>query len=362
VIYIPFSTLLSERRFKQYRRQFRIIYMPRGNVSEPMPVKHWSFAGLLLTYRCNARCESCYLCCSPDRTEAMSAESAIAIWEGLICVSPHGCRVHLSGGEPFLDWPRLIEICRAARRAGLSPLEKVETNAFWADSPRTVRERVRQLDEAGMGKLSISADPYHQQYVALSRARLAADVAREELGPSRVQVRWEDWLRGGADTGALPADERKGLFLRYAVQGRDRLGGRAAEELAPLLELKSLAELPDKPCREALLRSRHVHVDPEGRLMPGTCAGIVLGRCGEKSIAEIWRELDESHASRPVVGRLALGGPKALLGEALSAGMKPRDAYASRCHLCWDVRRYLASRGMYPEEIGPAWMYGEEAG
>jgi hypothetical protein len=356
-----------------------------------MPVKHWSSAGLLLTYRCNAQCECCYLCCSPRRTEEMTVESALTIWEELQVASPHGCRVHLTGGEPFLNWPRLIEICRAAHKAGLGPLEKIETNAFWADSADAVRDRLRQLDEAGMQKLSISADPYHQQFVPIERVRLAAATAREVLGPARVQVRWEDWLAEGFDTsgmgagerkktrdcphfrppkmGAVPSfsdaagipeDERRALFLQYASQGRDRLSGRAADSLAPLLELKPPGSFADKSCREAILRSRHVHVDPAGRVFPGTCAGLELGSCGTRTAGEIWRDLEGDFASRPVVGRLARGGPLALLEEARRAGMAPRAGYAGKCHLCWDVRRFFVGRGMHAGEIGPGWMYGQE--
>ncbi|HUS46568.1 MAG TPA: radical SAM protein, partial [Phycisphaerae bacterium] len=207
--------------------------MPRANRSEPMPVRYWSSAGLLITYRCNARCASCYLCCGPERDEQMTVESAVAIWQGLIQASPHGCKVHVSGGEPFTDWPLLIEICRAARRAGLGPLVKVETNAFWAADDQIVRQYVTALDDAGMAKLCISVDPYHQQYVPLERARLAAAVAEELLGAGRVQVRWRDWLDGGFGTGSLSPADRRGVFAEYAARGRDRFNGRAAESLAP---------------------------------------------------------------------------------------------------------------------------------
>ena len=97
-----------------------------------MPVKYWSFAGIMLTYWCSARCRCCYLCCSPDRHERMTAEQAVEVWRQLRAASPHGCRVHLTGGEPFGDWELLIDVCRRAAREGLQPLEKVETNAFWA--------------------------------------------------------------------------------------------------------------------------------------------------------------------------------------------------------------------------------------
>ena len=334
--------------------------MPSPDRSVPMPVKNWSFAGLLITYRCNARCQSCYLSCGPQRQEEMTVASAVGIWEGLVRAGPRGCRIHLSGGEPFGNWPLLLGIARAAKQAGLAPLEKVETNAFWADSRDGVADRLRALSEAGMQRLSISADPYHQQFVPLERARLAAAVAEEVLGPDRVQVRWRDWLEDGFDTGSLSPADREQVFLRFAAGRRDRMNGRAAMRLAGRLVLKPLLPLSDSPCREPLLRSRHVHVDPAGRIMPGTCAGILLGRCGGQSVADEWRRLAADHASRAIVGPLARGGPAALLEAARAAGFQPRDGYAGKCHLCWDIRRFLAGKGLHGEEIGPAWMYQDE--
>ncbi len=325
-----------------------------------MPVKYWSFAGLMITYWCNASCASCYLACSPKRPEPdMSVEKALEIWEGLIAASPHGCRIHLTGGEPFGDWPGLIEICRLAKTAGLAPLQKVETNAFWATDARIVRDRVQALDAAGMGKLCISADPYHQQFVPIARCRLAAEIAEQVLGADRVQVRWRDWLADGFDTDSLSPEAREKVFAEYAAAGRERMNGRAAETLAERLVRKSWREYADTNCREAVLRSRHVHVDPAGRLMPGTCAGIVLGQTDTgRDIPDLWTRLYENHASRPVAGVLASGGPTALAMRAIESGFVPQAGYARKCHLCWDVRRWLVGQGMYESELGPRWMYG----
>jgi hypothetical protein len=324
-----------------------------------MPVKYWSFAGLMLTYWCNASCASCYLCCSPARQEEMPVETALRFWRSLIEAGPHGCRIHISGGEPFGDWPRLIEICRRAKAEGLGRLQKVETNAFWATDADVVRDRLGALDAAGMERLVISTDPYHQQFVPIRRCRLAAQVAEEVLGRHRVQVRWQDWLTEGTDTDSLSDSRRADVFARYALGGRDRLSGRAADRLAPLLSCKPAAEFADKPCREALLRSRHVHVGPAGRLMPGTCAGIVLGTVGPESLSEVWHRLDADHAERPIVGRLAAGGPFELLAQAVRDGFEPREGYADKCHLCWDVRRWMARHRLGGAELGPAWMYDE---
>jgi len=324
----------------------------------------------------------------------MNVDAALDLWRGLIQASPHGCRVHLSGGEPFGDWDKLIELCRRAKSEGLGPLEKVETNAFWATDEATVREKVAALDDAGMQKLGISCDPYHQEFVPIERCRLAARVAGEMLGEDRVQVRWRDWLEGGLDVLGMSESQRAALLAEYAASRRERLNGRAADVLARHLPCQPMEAFADNSCHESLLRSRHVHVDGAGRVMPGTCAGILLGTLSPSAgIGEIWRRLVEdisdndseiencesrtaneqpesqrifpirdsrlaTRDSRPVVGTLAKSGPYGLAQAARAAGFQPRaQGYAGKCHLCWDVRRFLALRGDHADELGPTWLY-----
>jgi len=341
--------------------------MGKPDRSKPMPVKYWSFAGLLLTYWCNARCASCYVCSSPRAGGDMTVDRGLALWRGLQDASAHGCRIHIGGGEPFGRWDTLIELARAARREGLGPLAAVETNGFWATDERIVRERVAALAGAGMARLVVSADPYHQQYVPIERVRLAARVARQVLGPQRVRVRWRDWAADGRDTAQLPPERRRELFAEYLRRGRDRMSGRAAATLAGLMQLTPAAGFADNHCRESLLRSRHVHVDGDGRLCAGTCAGIVLGRAtGPESIGEIWQALRAAFADGTgraegrfeVVALLARGGPTALLAEARGRGYCVRpEGYATKCHLCWDVRRWLVENGYFSGQLGPEVVY-----
>ena len=347
--------------------------------SKPMPVKHWSFAGLLLTYWCNARCASCYVCSGPQAGGDADVESALALWEGLAAASPHGCRIHIGGGEPFGRWETLIELARRARAAGLGPLQAVETNAFWATDAATVRDRLAALDAAGMGRLTISADPYHQQFVPIERVRLAARVGEEVLGPGRVRLRWRDWAESGFDTDRLTATRRRELFAEFARRRRDRIAGRAADQLAAGLELMPARAFADISCRQPLLRSRHVHIDGDGIICPGTCAGIILGRgVSAASVGEIWRALSTAFADtndsrtapgagqdRParagcfeLVSLLAQSGPAALMNLAGEMGYRPRgEGYAARCHLCWDVRRWLFENGSFRDQLGPAVVY-----
>ena len=280
--------------------------------------------------------------------------------------APQGCRIHLTGGEPFGDWPRLIEICRRSKKEAIqdrAPLDKVETSAFWATDGTIIRERLRALDACGMRRLVISADPYHQEFVPIERCRLVARVAEEVLGAARVQVRWRDWLAEGVDVGGLPEEERVALFARYASRRRERFNGRAAEVLAERLRglggsfgFRPAESFADVSCADALVRSRHVHVDPCGRVMPGTCAGIVIGQAGREPPRQIWRQFQADHDCRPVVGTLCRQGPAGLMS---LAGLRPSEAgYAGKCHLCWEARKALVRQHRCQDELAPAWLYG----
>lgn len=321
-----------------------------------MQVKHWSSAGLVVTWWCNASCAHCYMGCGPDCGDEITVDRALELWEQLIAASPHGCRVHLTGGEPFGDWPRLIEICRQAKVQRLGPPHAIETNAFWATDADICLDRLRQLDEAGMEMLCISADPYHQQFVPIERCRLLAAAARSLLGGHRVRVRWDDWLATGRD---MPAGS---AAARYLVPRHDRVNGRAAALLADDLPLKPAAEFADMPCEGPLLRGKAVHVDTQGRVMPGTCAGIILGLAAGRSIAQVWRDLCDDWKSRPVLSRLAGQGPVALMNLAKDIGYVPLAGYACKCHLCWHVRQWLVQSGWQDQagELGPQPVYRPE--
>lgn len=322
----------------------------------PMPVKYWSRAGLCLTDWCNACCESCYMACGPQRSGRMTPADAVTLWGQLVSASPHGCRVHLTGGEPFGDWPALEETLRLAGREGLAA-EAVETNGFWADGDRIVRQRLAALDELGVERLAISADPFHQQFVTIDRPRRLAELAAEAWGQQRVRIRWADWLEQGQTL--LDADEptRQASFAEWIAQGRDRLNGRAAAGLACLLPGQPWESFTGQSCHHPLLRSKHVHVWPDGAIMPGVCAGIVLGNALDTPAGELWQQLADDWAQRPIVGSLAGGGPVELARRQGLADALAGWRFASKCHLCWVVRTMLVILGRGGSELAPAWLY-----
>ncbi len=337
--------------------------MVRPDRSQPMPVRYWTRAGLMLTDWCNASCACCYANCSPAGREWMAVERALDIWAGLTEASPHGCRIHLTGGEPFGRFDHLLAVCREAQRLGLGPLEAVETNGFWATDEAVVRERLGALDRAGLGRLAISTDPYHQQFVPIARVRLLRRVAEDTLGPERVRVRWRDWLAQGVDTSEMPPPQRHELFAQYVARGRDRLTGRLADGPVDRVSLMPADEFDDNPCNERLLRGRSVHVSPGGHVWPATCVGIVVGDACRHPIRRIWSELDANWPEMPVVGPLSRRGPVALMARAQQCGFVPRgEGYASKCQLCFELRRCLMGVPGAAEQLGPEGVYALPAG
>jgi hypothetical protein len=314
-------------------------------------------AGLLVTDWCPARCRHCYVGSGPDRSRWMAAQDAAGHLAALQRLGVPAAGIHIGGGEPFGDFDRLITIVQAARTIGLDGIGYVETNGFWATSETVVSERLAALKAAGMIQLSISADPYHQEFVPPERVRLLWDVARQVLGPGGVRARRWKWLKSPADVAAMSEPERLDLFSYFLREYPERMSGRAAMQLAPMVERQPVKAFRSESCRAALLGSQHVHVDPEGWVYPGTCAGIVIGRATadrplDRLLCE-WRPEDSSR-----VAALVDGGPCALFEEALSLGFHPDPAgYADKCHLCWSIRGHLVRSGVANNSLQPAALY-----
>jgi hypothetical protein len=335
---------------------------PRDAPVPPLAV--WEFAGLLLTYGCNARCAFCYVCAGPERDASMSVDSALALWRSLDELAAgqgKTMRIHLSGGEPFRDWMRLVSIVRAARDAGLTPLEKVETNAFWATEDGLTRARLELLDALGMGKLVVSTDVFHQEYVPLECVQRCVQIGRQVLGRDRVSVRRWGFLQHPVDTGQLSPAQKEDAFRQALLRYKDRLTGRAAMRLARLLPGQPAEAFRGQSCVQEMLQGRHVHIDPYGHIFPGTCAGIILGQAGSGShVADIWRALAVNWSQHPVVEAVVAGGSYELLQRAIPLGYQELPGgYASKCHLCTHVRHFLCTHGLWPEFVGPPACYAD---
>ena len=360
------------------------------NLSRDEPkFKLWRSAGLMLSYQCNAACEFCYYHCSPRKGGLMPVETCMAAWRSLKILAGDEAKIHLTGGEPFLHWDHLVEVLREGRARNLGPVDLVETNGFWATDDGLVADRLETLVGLGVQRLKVSIDPFHQEYVDIEPARRLAVAAKRILGPDRVLVRWEKYLRGegvpplSSPCAATANGGNAAEGLSYArVQGQDglatdkggtpspwdrtyveayrdypfRFNGRAAGHLAGLLASKPVEAFRRMNCIAGFLGAKGVHIDPYGNVFSSTCSGIVLGNIRQTPLEEIWKGFHPGQVE--LIGTLCESGPLGLLEKAKAFAYVALPAYADKCHLCTHIRQFLFEKHVESLVIGPADCYG----
>jgi hypothetical protein len=315
--------------------------------------KLWRSAGLLLTYKCNAACEFCYYSCSPDKGGLMPVETCIKAWRSLKVLAGDDAKIHLTGGEPFLCWDRLIEILKAGREQNLGPVDMVETNGFWATNDQLVEDWLDILLVLGVQRLKISVDPFHQEYVPIEPVRRLACIAIEMFGPDRVLVRWEKYLT--QNQRSKIKDRKSDQYVQAYHDYPFRLAGRAAGHMAELLASKPAGAFADENCLSGFLGAKGVHVDPYGNVFSGTCSGIVLGNINGKPLEDIWKQFHPGQDA--FIQILCEKGLYGLLEQAKSLGYRELPAYAGKCHLCTHLRQFFFEKGLMQPTVGPAECY-----
>jgi len=89
-----------------------------------------------------------------------------------------GSRVHVSGGEAFINYREMIEIFSHARYCGFHDIGAT-TNAFWAISRNDAERKCTELASAGVTYLEVSTDYWHLPYIDPKRVRNLTWAARQ---------------------------------------------------------------------------------------------------------------------------------------------------------------------------------------
>ena len=286
----------------------------------------------------------------------MPVDMALDAWTSLVRLAGDQAKIHITGGEPYLYFDHLAALLQAARRCNLPPLDCLETNGSWADSESEIRQKIRFLQEAGLRQLSIGFDPFHAEFVPVENIRTLRALAGEILGPRQVRVRWEKYLDNPLPFEAFTGQAQKDLCRQMLKEDRCRFTGRAAEQIAPLIADKPLDRLASLSCQTAILGARGVHIDPCGHVFSGQCSGIILANLQKTPLDTLWKDFDPQNP--PFWRILFNSGPFGLLEEARKAGYQSRPFYASKCHLCSEIRRFFFDKGIFLSIIGPSACYG----
>ena len=294
--------------------------------------------GLLLTKRCNIDCAHCWLGSTPDDAD-MTLDEAKGYIDQASGI-PKLEWISFTGGEPFLLPGLLDELVGYASEKGLRT--ECVTNASWAETPEKAEENLGALKGSGLDVLNVSADDFHQRFVPLENVRNGIEAARR-LGLRTV----------------IMSTARKGSALRLSEIIR-KLG---LEEIKILKDTKPTekdsaialesafipvgrgAELPreewlfgmrtlENPCRLVL---RDIGIDPDGELLACCSAASIQTRGRLGNIVEAGlKELLADAWDQPLFRSLAEQGPSSL---ADSLGIRWRDGFVSRCHLCHEVMK-----------------------
>ena len=323
--------------------------MPEDRYSCSSVIPPLISGGVMLSYRCSNSCRHCLYRCSPKRPdEWMTLEMAERVFSALTNERMLDS-IHLAGGEATLRFDLLVDTVRLAVDMGV-PLSYVETNASWCADREETREKLTKLREAGLPAILVSASMFHNEFVPFAYTRNCVEVGKEVFGYGGVIV----WLPNMYRIMLQMPGENEIHSLRefcefLGISQRDPSipdlygvipGGRAPEGLRGCYKARPAEAFGSERCDAEIFSTTHFHIDLYGQLFTGFCAGLVAGTVDNlhpKITAE----------SFPILNRLVEKGPFDLMEMASKDyGFTPRkDGYASKCDLCYDVRKHLHKKG-----------------
>jgi len=323
-------------------------FIAREGVRAAVSRDRFSVAGIIFTYQCSIACRHCLFACRPKRPRVVMDTDDCVRYIEFYYTQPRV--IHMAGGDCFLYYRNMLEVCREAQRQG-TPVHFVESNSAFCTNDDLVRRRFTELRDAGVMGMFLSADVFHQEFVPAERVLRARRIATEVWGEANVL--------GSALSTQDPTEfegiarDESALREHVRSRGAGRATGNSFKYLAQYLDRQPVDAFGQARCRESfdLDRMWEYHLDPYGNVQ--TNCGIVLGNAQRESLGEIF---DQSRVwANPIVKTVSEDGPVALLHEAVERGLEARDGYVQKCELCFHARRFL--RPHYPDILCPDEVY-----
>lgn len=308
--------------------------LPRGDApsKEGCFHAHRQMVGMMLSWRCQARCRHCAYDCDPRQGRVMTIDEMIGLVDAARAV-PWVDSFSLVGGEPFLHHTLLKQVCRHIKETCGYPFT-ISTNGSWAVTRTKAIEVLSELRDLGLRVLLVSVDDFHLEYVDPRRIEICASAALEvglecylQAIVTRSSRRVSDFKR----MLSLPHDHPG---LKWTESPCIPTGRAEDPALAPELEL----EWRNRPGTCSVLKVWMV--DPQGNVSP--CCGVPLsrflqlGNAFEESLTHIVHRANVD----PLLNALAAYGGPYLLIELLAArGNRTyqESTFTSNCHACQAV-------------------------
>ncbi|HBT75751.1 MAG TPA: hypothetical protein DEB39_02235 [Planctomycetaceae bacterium] len=313
--------------------------------------------GVMLTYKCDNACRHCLYCCSPKSSDEVMSEAMIDRTMSALSTERSLDGIHFGGGECSLFFDRLLYAIRSAIQHGVR-IDYLETNGGWCINEKTAMDGFKQLRDAGLPGVLISASLFHLEFIPLNVTKTAIRAANKVFGGAFV---WTGEVLRLMEQ--LPDHDKK-----YPIQESCRLlgidpsdgtlwnihsylnpCGRAAKRLADGLKRYPVEKFTGDACGRTFRSTSHFHIDPHGNLFTGHCPGIFVA-----NVDNLHPKVDEETA--PFFMALCDGGPVEAK-KRLAPKFEPDAAgYIGKCHFCLELRRYLFEQKKF-NELCPAEMY-----
>lgn len=304
-----------------------------------LKIQYLVSGGVITNYKCSSKCKHCCYSSSPkwpnDYMTPSLADEIFAVLKRLGCDA-----VHIGGGEPLLQPDKLYGILDAAYRNNIG-IEYIETNASWYKDASSAKTILKELKGRGVKTLLISIDPYHNEYIPFWKVKgLIQACSDVKMNVFPWQMEFWDEIDALDDQKTHSLEEYIRLYGQdYPVRLMGRYGlnlkGRAFMTYRPFMKKQPVDQIlkESKPCR-LLSGIYHFHVDLYGNFIPQSCPGfsIPLKELENGTDPDRYR-LFNSVESVGIKGLFELAEKE--------YGYMPKNEYAGKCDLCYDIRNHL---------------------
>lgn len=295
--------------------------------------------GLLLTNKCNIKCDHCWLDSGPKRNEEMKYDEAERYIDQIDEINSIKW-ISFTGGEPLLRYKELLKLVKYASYKNF--YTECVTNCYWASSPSKSMEILEPLADLGLNVINISSDDFHQKYIPFKNVVYCYQAARDlnlkivimcmitktstltvnniahRIDPKNIQIigMQRKWRKINA------------IAMEEAVVPIGRASKIPKEEI--LYGYKNVRG----PCRKIL---RDIGIHPNGDVSPccsaiGTLKKASLGNIKKYNLSN----MIEKARNNPLFETLWKEGPQGL--RDVKDGSKK---YVNKCHMCYEILKKI---------------------
>jgi organic radical activating enzyme len=315
--------------------------------------------GIMTNYECTVRCAHCRHNASPNRTKGFISEELVS--KIIRKLEALGCRsVHIEGGEPFIYPDELI---RTVKQIGQSQifLEHIVTNCSWYKNQKETKNLLKALKQYGLRRLLVKVSPFQNENIPLRKVTNVAQIA-DSLGIN-VMI-WDNEVYPEvasfhpAKTHSLNKYIKKfgpDYMKKVASCFNVTFAGRTFEAYENYLTKYSLNDLllQNKGCLHSFPTQNHFHVDMFGNFVFSHTNGVSI------ELKDVGQPIDPK--KYPFLSILIHGGVNSLYKLATTKyGFSAKPEYLSKCHLCYEIRRFLViDQGIVSPDLQPLGFYQE---